>query len=164
MGLFDFLKSGDRTARASAARTPHNYVYKSGKHAIEYIRSYMRTEWKANSQVFGLLGHPTLEDGILTAEVLIPKGDDFIAMPTQTPIKAVHSPHAGRMLLNDSSDIRLLDLNFGDLVFVLLAEQHAEFRKLYPETEGWVAFIIGKSSLTYNPRESSWVLEKKYEL
>jgi hypothetical protein len=124
----------------------------------------MRTEWKTQSRVVGLLGLHTLEKGILSAGILIPKGDGFLELPTTTPIKAVGSPTTGRIPLNNSSDIRLLDLKLGDLVSVTLAGHDEELQKLYPETQGWVGFVVAKNSLTYSISHQGWMLEKKYEL
>ena len=165
MGLFDFLKASVGSSSAGSHSMPNELTFKSGKAALEYIRACMRTEWKPNNVIVGIVGEPILEGGVLSVDVLLPWRDEgFIALPTKTPIKAVHSPKSGRLALNNSSDIRLLDLKSGDLVSVRLAGQDADFRRLYPPTEGWMAFVIAKNSVTYSMRQGGWLVEKKYEL
>jgi hypothetical protein len=164
MGLFDFFKSGRTNANAISPSMPPELTFRSGKDALDYIQAFMRTEWKAKSLVVGLLGQASLHRGVLSAVVLIPKGDGFLELPTTTPIKVVGSPKAGRMPLNNSSDITQLNLSFGDLVSVLLSGQNTDLCKIYPETQGWIGFVVAKNSLTYSFKHDGWILENKYEL
>lgn len=123
MGLFNFLRA--RATRQPASSTQNDLSFKSGKAAFDYVHKFMKTEWEPNSTVVALAGNPRLENGILSAQVLISHGSDCVALPTLTAIKAVHSKERGRLPINTGSNISMLGLKAGDLVTVLLAGRDA---------------------------------------
>ncbi len=161
MGLLDFLKP--RTAKPAPSML-NDLFFKSGKDAIEYVKEYMQMEWKPNSMAVALVAEPILEIGILSAHVLVPKGGRFVELPTFTTIKAVYSKEHGKKSIGSSSDVSILGLKSGDLVTVMLAGQEDRLAKIIPETEGWIAFIIGKNEPVYSFRDRGWRVDKKYEL
>jgi hypothetical protein len=164
--FFSFLKPVQTKTQApqTAASAPNELIFKSGKDAIEYVKQYMRTEWEPDSVAVALIAHPVFEKGVLSARVLIPKDDGFVELPTFTAITAVNSREQGRIPVDETSDISVLGLNFGDLVTVILAGRDAQLVDLLPGSDGWIAFIIGKNLPVYSLRDRGWIMEKKYEL
>ncbi|MGO8953995.1 MAG: hypothetical protein ACLPWS_09985 [Rhodomicrobium sp.] len=161
MGLFDFLKPRAEPAPAM----PNDLIFKSGTHAIEYVKECMLTEWKPNSVAVALVGHAKLIEGTLYAKVLVPQRDGFVQLETGTTIKAVHSKDKGRVPVNELTDISVLGLKSGDLVTMMLCERSPELVNLLPDNfDGWVAIIIGKALPIYSLHDGGWRMEKKYEL
>jgi hypothetical protein len=161
MRLLDFIKPRKPSAQQPATPVPNDLIFKSAKDAFGYVQQYMKTEWKPDSVVVALVAHPILEKGILSARVLIPKDDQCVELPTLTTVRAEEQ---GRVPVDSSSDISILGLKFGDLVTVLFAARDAEFARLVPESDGWVAFIIGRNLPIYSLRDGGWRIEKRYEL
>jgi len=167
MGLFDILKprAAGPPAQRPAPSIPNDLIFKSGAGAIEYVKQYMRTEWKPNNVVVALLGHAELIKGILCAKVLVPNGDGFVQLATFTTIKAVNSKDHERIVVNERTNISTLGLKSGDLVTVLLADRNPELANLLQDSfDGWVAFLIGKNLPIYSLRDGGWRIEKRYEL
>lgn len=161
MGLFDFLKPRAQPAPAM----PDDLIFKSGTHAIEYVKQYMLTEWKPDSVVVALVGQAELIQRTLCAKVLVPQGDGFVQLSTFTTIKAVHSKDNGRIPVDQSTDISVLGLKSGDLVTMILSDRSPALVDLLPDNfDGWVALIIGKNLPIYSLHDGGWRIEKKYEL
>ena len=166
MGLFDFLKKAGAKSppSPSSGAIPDELVFKSGKDAIGYVQKFMRTDWVPGSMVTALLGPPSLENGILSARVLIPTSSQFREIPTFTKISAVGSRNEGKLPVTRSTQISALGLQFGDLVTVALAEKSDEVAKLMPDSSGWIAFVVAKNSLSYSMREQGWRVDKIFDI
>ena len=161
MGIFDFMRSRRAVKGPSL---PNDLVFKSGKDAFDYVQKFMKVDWRPNAIVPTLVAHPVLEKGILSARVLIPKGNTCIELQTVTKIEAVHSKERGRVAIGAAHDLAALGLKTYDLVTVLLAAQDAEYASLVSENDGWIAFIIGRNFPIYSLRDGGWRVDKKYEL
>ena len=168
MGIFDFLKSRAAPPQVpqSAPSIPNELIFKSGTAAIKYIQKFMKLEWKPHSKIIALLGHAELYKGVLCAHVLAPHDrESFVQLTTGTTIAAVKSQKYGRIPVGEYTDISALGLKSGDLVQLFLAGREPELIKLMPDNyDGWVAFVIGKASLTYSLRDEGFRMEKLYEL
>ena len=152
MGLLDFLSIARRPAPPPAAELD----FATGREALEYISRWLPTDWQAGATVTGLLGQPSWCMNTLSAPVLVPTARGFLELPTLTSIRAVAVPGGARMPLGEDAGIGRLGLRAGDLVSVYLAEQNAELARMYPQSEGWVAFISGKNRLRYSLVEGAW--------
>jgi hypothetical protein len=88
MGLLNFLKA---KLGASASLMSGDLTFESSQGAADYVRDYMRTEWTQNSLVTGLICNPVFRNGVLRADLLIPKGDELVALESFSVLNPSYS-------------------------------------------------------------------------
>jgi hypothetical protein len=164
MGLFDFLAPKRDVSQVNPLFSANDLVFKHAMASVEYARDFMKTEWREGHISVAVIGEATIQNGIMSALTLIPRGTKLQQMPTFTRIVGRSSPGSKLINVAHATLATEIGLRTGDLVTVSFLGKSKELVTAVPETEGWVVAVVAKTMPRFSVKHDGWVTDIMYHL